>query len=105
MGRVTENSWPFDVPPENVVVTSTYVTRDGMPVLHVSHSLDEEGEVTWQFHCGNGDFSARVMQLVRLEEVIRLDSSLVEVAGLPLETEATRDGVGAPWVTRAENKG
>ncbi len=100
MAHLTEDAWPFAVPPESAAVTTTYVTRDGMPILHVAHSLDEDGEVTWHFHCGNGDFSAEVLQLVRLEEMLRLDSSLVEVAGTPLGAEATRDRVGARWVTR-----
>lgn len=82
---------------KDVVVS---LTRDGMPILHVAHCLDEDGEVTWQFHCGNRDFSAEVLQLVRLEEMLRLDSSLAEVAGIPLGAEATRDRAGGRWGTR-----
>ena len=50
---------------ETMVVTSSYVTQYGMPVLEVSHEDDEEGGSLWQFHAGNGDYDMSKMQLVR----------------------------------------
>ncbi|RYZ02078.1 MAG: hypothetical protein EOO73_33210 [Myxococcales bacterium] len=89
--------WPFDVPPGEVVVTTTYVTKGGLPILSVVHELDEDEGIVWQFHCGNGDYDNAVLQLVRLDEILRLEPGLLELAGLPLGHEARRDGPGAPW--------
>ena len=99
---MTKNKWPFDVPPNASVVTTSYVTQRHMPVLYVSHELDEEGDLTWQFHCGNGDFSAAVLQLVRLDEILRLDASLTELAELQIGYCARRSAVGARWITQKE---
>ena len=91
-------AWPFDVPPDLAVVTTSYVTQTGMPVLYVSHDLDSEEGVIWQFHCGNGDYDPGVLQLVRLDEMLRLDPSLGELARLPQGYSATRASTSASWV-------
>ena len=88
----------FDVLPDAAVVTTSYVTRQRMPIFYVSHDLDEEGEVTWQFHCGNGDYSASILQLVRLDEILQLDPSLADLAALPLGHIARRADRAAEWV-------
>jgi hypothetical protein len=91
--------WPFDAPPGAPVITTTYVTEKRMPILYVSHELDSEGEVFWQFHCGNGDYGPSVLQLVRLDEVLELDSRLTEVANLPLGFCAKRASPKDSWIT------
>ena len=93
-----KSSWPFDVPPDSSVVTSTYVTQKELPVLQVSHDEDEEDGALWQFHCGNGDLDSAVLQLVRLDEILRLDPSLSAVATLPIGFQATRSSREDPWV-------
>ena len=57
---------PFPISLDTIVVTSDYVTQQGMPVLYVCREVDCDEEI-WQFHCGNGDCSMQHMQLVRLE--------------------------------------
>lgn len=91
------NQWQFDVAPDEVVVTTTYVTKRKMPVLYVSHEIDDEEGVLWQFHCGNGDFSASVLQLVRLDELIELDAGLLQIAKLPVGHCAKRKSINAMW--------
>ena len=93
--------WPFDVSAESTVVTTTYVTNKVMPILYVSHE-EEDGEIVWQFHCGNGDYSPECLLLVRLETVLRLDRTLVDVADLPVGWAARRQSVGQPWEFVAE---
>ena len=93
-----KSSWPFDAPPDSSVVTSSYVTAKGLPILEVSHEDDEEEGSLWQFHCGNGDFDSTVLQLVRFDEIVRLDPGLVEVAALQRGFQATRASKAAPWV-------
>lgn len=86
----------FDLPDEAMVITSTYVTRDGFPVLQVTHEVDE-GEEDWQFHCGNGDYSTSRMQLVRLGTILKMDPTLTEVADLPVGYVARRASPDQPW--------
>ena len=86
----------FDLPDEAMVITSTYVTRDGLPVLQVNHEVDESEE-DWQFHCGNGDYSMDKMQLVRLSTILKIDHSLTEVADLPAGYIARRAAFDQPW--------
>jgi hypothetical protein len=87
----------FSMRPETMVVTSTYVTENRLPILEVSHENDEEGGSLWQFHCGNGDYSLEQLQLVRLDTVLALDPSVVDVADLALGTTAKRGAKGLRW--------
>lgn len=88
----------FDIPNETIVVTSTYVTEQRLPILEVSHEDNEEGGSLWQFHCGNGDYSMERMQLVRLDTVLRLDPSIIEVADIRIGTTAKRVRKETPWI-------
>ena len=102
MEQMTSDEWPFDVAPDSVVVTSSYVTREHMPVLYVTHEEDPEEGVLWQFHCGNADYSPDVLRLVRLDELLALEGDLIEVAKLPLGFRALRSSKDAPWVFEPE---
>lgn len=86
----------FGIADDTVVVTSTYVTADALPILEVSHE-DDEGGSLWQFHCGNGDFDMERMQLVRLDTILRIDPSVVGAAHLVKGEVARRVSKGADW--------
>jgi hypothetical protein len=73
VGSPSMRAWSFDVPPNAAVVTTTYVTRERLPILLVSHEADEDGGISWQFHCGNGDDSPSALQFVGLETILQLD--------------------------------
>lgn len=91
-------AWAFDVPADFMVVTTTYVTQDALPILQVIREQDEEdGSDVWQFHCGNGDYDPGVLQLVRLDTILKLAPELRELAQLPVGAIATRAAAGAPW--------
>jgi hypothetical protein len=79
------------------VVTSTYVTRDRMPILLVSREEGEDDEEQWQFHCGNDDYDFSKLQLVRLDTLIKLDPTLVDVARLAVGHVARRASLQDPW--------
>ena len=87
----------FNISDETMVVTSSYVTREGCPILEVSHEEDEEGGSLWQFHCGNGDYSMEKMELVRLDTILKIDPTVREVAGLEMGKCARRSGLDASW--------
>ena len=90
--------WCFDVSPDTAVVTTTYVTVKGMPILYVSHEIDEEEGTIWQFHAGNDDYRPEVLQLVRIDEVVAKDPTIESMATLPAGYHATRNAVGDLWV-------
>lgn len=87
----------FGINPHTAVVTTTYVTRLRLPILFVSNDEGEDGNF-WQFHADNGDYAHDKLQLVTLSEVIALDSTVAEIAKLPIRYEARRRAVGSPWV-------
>ena len=90
-------SW-LDLPPSTAVATTRSVTERGLPIVEVSHECDEEtGDILWQFHAGDGDFSPPNLLLVRLSRLLALDPSLATIAGLPVGHTATRRAVGEPW--------
>ena len=68
-----------------------------MPILYVSHELDEDGDPTWQFHCVVVPFKMEDAQLVRLDTVVALDASVVPLCDLPVGYAAKRSAIGAPW--------
>ena len=97
MEQVNDPDWPFDVPPGEAVVTTSYVTGGHEPVCIVTHEADEESGIIWQFHSGNGDYRPEVLQLVRLDEILGLDPSLRALANLPLGHRAERAKQTDQW--------
>jgi len=95
-------TWRFNIGPDTAVVTSSYVTRDRLPILLVSHEDDPDEGPMWQFHAGNGDFSGDVLQLVRLDEILAIDPGLQVLHTLPSGSCAERADVSAPWVVRRD---
>lgn len=82
---------------DTMVVTSTYVTEDMLPILYVSHE-DDEGGSLWQFHCGNNDYSPEKVQLVRLDTILAFDPDLTALAGLRKGYCAKRVSPDDPWI-------
>ena len=80
------------------VITTTFITEDGHPILEVSHEDDEEGGSLWQFHSGNGDYSAEKLMLVRLDTILKIDPTIDELRSLALGKVARRQRVGGEWV-------
>jgi hypothetical protein len=96
----TQNN-PFPIMLDAMVVTSEYITKGRLPALYVSREVDEEEEETWQFHCGNGDFAMERMQLVRLDNILRVDDTLVALAQLPAGHCNARESIDAQWKVAA----
>ncbi|WP_147455614.1 hypothetical protein [Solilutibacter pythonis] len=87
----------FPISGEEMVVTSDFVTARGMPVLLVTRELDEDGDEIWQFHCDNGDYSMDHMRLVRLDTILKLDSSVGDIENLDVGCQARRQSIEYPW--------
>ena len=86
-----------DLDKKIMVVTSTYVINDNMPVLNVSNEDDEEGGSILQFHCGNGDYDMKKMLLVKLGTILNIDSTLANL-NLSIGQEAHRRSGNDEWI-------
>ncbi len=84
-----------------MVVTSTYVMIDNMPILYVSRDSDDEGGDTWQFHCGNGDYNMDKMLLVRLENILKKDNTLINI-DLKIGEQIERASVSSKWIKSSQ---
>lgn len=86
--------WPFDQGPNVAAVTSTHITRDGLPVLLVTHYDDDD---SWGFQSGHPVTMADA-QVVAMKTVFRFDPTIVEVADLKPGWSAARESIGSPWI-------
>lgn len=74
-------------------VITTAPALAGAPIVLVSHDADDGG---WQFLCGTTSNPADG-RIVHLEEVVRMDPTVSEVADLPPGWVASRTTVGGEW--------
>jgi hypothetical protein len=88
--------WPFDQPKNCVTVTTRQVVEGLEPILLVSHDSEDHG---WQFIGSSGVAMADAM-LVALNEVVKRDPTVIEVADLQPGWQAFRARVGGPWTRR-----
>jgi hypothetical protein len=93
----------FDLPTNFAVLTTTYVIKDGLPILYVSHEQDDEGDPVWQFHCGNGDYSEARLMLVSISSILRIDPSVSQTADLPVGWVARRASSSDPWINTPQH--
>ena len=87
------NSWPFDQPRDCAVLTTREVIESGEPILRVIHDSDDHG---WQF-IGSSDGTWENSRMIALDEAVALDSSLLQLADLPIGWRAVRDSVDDEW--------
>ncbi len=92
-------NWPFDQPPNCVAITTTQVLKEGHDITHVYHDEDDHG---WQFHYA-GEKSTSDAMVVSMQTIAEYDSTVMEVADLPVGWVAIRERRGALW-NRSENK-
>lgn len=85
--------WPFHQPRNCATFTMRQVLDGSEPILLVSHDAEDHG---WQF-IGTSDATVADARIVGLEEMVRLDPTVLEVADLPPGWEATREARGEPW--------
>ncbi|MCH6198297.1 hypothetical protein MMU07_01795 [Aquiflexum sp. LQ15W] len=76
------------------VLTTIHVLENQSPITHVHH-YDEDG--VWQFSGLEEIDNNQAFRIVSLEEMIKLDDSILEVSDLPLGYEAYREKIGSFW--------
>jgi len=84
--------WPFDQKP-NVAAITTRQVLEGHPILRVVHYTDDH---SWAFTCGTTDDDSDG-RVIRMDEALEMDGSLVSVADLPPGWGAWRESVGRAW--------
>ena len=94
------DKWPFVDLPSTVAVTSSDITNCDNPILYVSHEIDEDGDVTWQFHYDENNFDFSRALLVRLDTILSPDLTIASVSSLPIGYSAKRCQIGGDWTIR-----
>jgi len=84
----------FSEPLSTAVFSTIHVMKQGSPIVWVSHELNGD----WQFMGDEtiGDYT-KVAMVVSLENVIKLDRSILKVADLPMGYCATRKSKKDKW--------
>jgi hypothetical protein len=85
--------WPFEEAENVAVITLRQIVDDGEPILHVTHDSDDG---SWQFLCWDNAREEDI-KVVALRTIVRLDSSVQELADLPLGWHAWRRAADQPW--------
>src|SRR5256885_9210728 len=88
----------FQDQPNAAAITNACVLRGAHPIRLVTHDADDGG---WQFLCGDATEPPEA-RVVRLGSILEMDSSLAELADLPLGWRAWRSAGGESW-RRAKN--
>jgi hypothetical protein len=88
----SSREWRFAEPRNLAVFVARSVVEIGRPILRVFHEADGD----WQFLPG-GRVQPNEAMVVALEEVVRIDPAVVEVADLPEGWVATRESPEASW--------
>ena len=89
--------WPFDQARNAAAITLRRIVDGERPILVVSHDEDDHG---WQFLDGL-DIAEADAAVVAMEEVAKLDPSVLEVADLPPGFRAYRMSREHAWVREA----
>jgi hypothetical protein len=94
--NVTENEWRFSDPPNLVSITTRKIVDGEHYIGFVSH---DEDDGCWQFLSSqNEHFDPADAMLVGLSTIVSIDSSVNELADLPLGWSASRNGKSGAWV-------
>jgi hypothetical protein len=88
------SKWPFSDPENVMTITMRQIVREGHPVLLV---VRDQEDGSWQFLTGS-KFTVADGMMVLLKNIVALDSSLIELADLPVGWQASRIDKGQPWI-------
>ena len=83
----------FSEPPDTAVFATKYVLKKEKPILHVAKF--EDG--FFQFSSGEIGLEDDELMIVSLEEVIRIDPTVQEIADLQPGFYAERKEAKSPW--------
>jgi len=96
---MSDLAWPFSDPKNVAVFTVSDIMLASLPILRVCHDEEDGG---WQFLTGGPLPAQKEWMLVALEEVVKVDPTVMELATLPSGSQATRTAPGDTWVTKRQ---
>lgn len=96
----TQSVTKFREPLNTAVFTTKFVVEEKKPITYVTHDIDDGA---WQFFSDDefDDFES-VVKIVALDEIIKLDNSVLELAGMPEGCYAHRESVNDKWEIRKQ---
>jgi hypothetical protein len=87
------DEWPFDQPRNCAVMTQRQIMNGSKPILLVCHDSEDHG---WQFLDGD-PISMKDALVACLQEVVKIDPSVFQVANLLPGWQALRKNVTTSW--------
>jgi len=84
----------FNEPLNTAVFTTMHIIEEGSPIIWISHELDGDWVFTGDEYITD---YRKVGRLVSLEEIIKLDRSVLKVAHMPIGYAATRNTKADKW--------
>src|SRR4051794_29600310 len=90
---VMPDDWPFDQARDVAATTTRQVLSDGLPILRVTHYSDDHA---WAFVCGTTDDKTDG-RVIAMEEALKIDPTLSDIADLPPGWTAWRKELGGAW--------
>ncbi len=90
----------FNDPLNTIVVTTKYVTEYKKDITYAAYNKEEH---CWQFFSDDviEDFEAS-MRIIKLSEIILIDSSVLELEEIPEGFCAKRESRGTAWVIQKQ---
>ncbi|QND66930.1 hypothetical protein HB777_25445 [Mesorhizobium loti] len=95
--------WKFADPPNLAVFSDKSIFKRGDWIAYVVHEDDDDDSYndeggSWQFHNSEpGPVDDGDIMLVGLQEVVRWDETILELADLPKGWHAWRASKSSPW--------
>jgi hypothetical protein len=75
------------------VFTTRNVVKNGFPIIRVLHDEDDD----WQFLSDEENLTEEDAVVLSLEEIIKLDKTILEIINLPKNRQALRNNKGKTW--------
>jgi hypothetical protein len=97
------DDWKFEDPRNVAVLSDRSIFKRGDWIAYVVHEADDDDNYNdegggWQFHSSDKQNRDECeIMLVGLEEVVRLDESILALADLPKGWHAWRTSKLSPW--------
>ena len=85
--------WPFEDSPQTAVFTTKSITNREKDVMIVFHD-EEDG--AWQFFDG-GKICKDNAMIISLKEMVELDPSIIQLAGMKTGYLAVRESINSKW--------
>jgi hypothetical protein len=96
---MNDSAWPFSDPKNVAVFTVSDIMHRRLPILRVRH---DEVDGAWQFLTGGPLPHQKEWMRVALEEIVKVDPTVLGLAALPYGYQATRTAPGGEWVSERQ---